>query len=306
MQAELERAQLLAAFTQLFRALRDPEFAPLAHPPAPGTTLPLGARVPGTSLELEPATAAACLGALLHAAPEPVEAALAPALAAADYAARRAHYEGREPPTLQHVYAALARARVHARATGTALAAGAGHDAADPWRAGRAAGAFAAASLLGADDAACDAAARAAALDAAPKPAAAAPLQLHAAAASDDTDALQQRADARALATQVDADAAPLAACRAAGENAARALRHALEARAAAPGGAQAECARIGPLAPAPCLQPSLPQVESRFRAAAEALFPARYLPGVLAPFADDQALRALPVDALLARLVRN
>lgn len=276
----LERALLLAALAQLFRALRDPALGALARPPVPGATLPLGARVPGTSLELDPASAAACLGALLHGAPVPSDPLFAPALAAADYAARRAHYEGREPPTLQAMYAALARARAAARAldgaSGATRATAPG--AVDPWRAARIGGAFAAALLLGASEAACHAAAAAAARDGSPE---------------------ASLADAGGVA------AVDLRACRAAGENAARAVRHALAFTDIAPVAAIAPTPQDAP-EPAARTVASLAQAESEFAAAVAALFPARYVPAILAAVADDATLRASPVDALLAFLVRN
>jgi hypothetical protein len=100
--ATLERLQLLAAFTQMFRALRDPvrvAAAASAARLAARCRSARACRAPRSSSS--PRAAAFCLGALLHAAPVAVDAALAPALAAADHAARRAHYEGREPPTLR-------------------------------------------------------------------------------------------------------------------------------------------------------------------------------------------------------------
>lgn len=281
----LERAQWLATLTQLFRALRDPARAAFAAPPLAGATLPLGARVPGTSLELDPASAACSLGALLHGAPAPVEPAFAAALAAADYAARRAPYEGREPPTLRSLHRALAQAR--AQATDVAACA-----SADPWRTPRIVGAYAAALLLGTDQTIARAAAVAAARDASPG------------AAVDPSDA-----------------AATLRrACQAAGENAARALRLALAAHieacaatttasviATATTAATATVLGAG-FTPevAPYDAALLQRIEAAFRAAVADLFPARYVPGILEAFADDAALRALPVDAVLARLVRN
>ena len=47
-------------------ALRYPECAKLIGPVVPGATLPGGARVPGTQLELDPVRAAFCTGAALR------------------------------------------------------------------------------------------------------------------------------------------------------------------------------------------------------------------------------------------------
>src|ERR1700677_2043104 len=48
-----------------FEALREPECAALIGPLVPGSLMPGGARVPGTSLELDPAQAAFCTGLML-------------------------------------------------------------------------------------------------------------------------------------------------------------------------------------------------------------------------------------------------
>jgi hypothetical protein len=71
----------------------------------PGATLTQGARVPGTSLELEPARAAFNLGAMMDGA------ALAAILPVADYLARKAHNEATAPPLLRDVLAAICEAR---------------------------------------------------------------------------------------------------------------------------------------------------------------------------------------------------
>ena len=103
-----------------FEALRDPECAPLIGPLVPGALMPGGARVPGTSLELDPAQAAYCTGlmlcrsasgchwAALHGgqAADPIGA----TLAAADYRARTATMEGRQPPKVRDLLSAIAKA----------------------------------------------------------------------------------------------------------------------------------------------------------------------------------------------------
>jgi hypothetical protein len=64
-----------------------------------------GARVPGTSLELEPSMAAFNLGAMMDGA------ALAAILPVADFLARRAHNAATAPPLMQDVLAAMNAAR---------------------------------------------------------------------------------------------------------------------------------------------------------------------------------------------------
>jgi len=64
-----------------------------------------GARVPGTSLELDPVMAAFNLGAMMGGT------ALAAILPVADYLARKAHNEARPPPCVRDVLAAMTAAR---------------------------------------------------------------------------------------------------------------------------------------------------------------------------------------------------
>ncbi|MCC6173338.1 MAG: hypothetical protein IT481_15055 [Gammaproteobacteria bacterium] len=309
-------ALLLTALTHVLRGLRDPALAALAGPPVPGATLPLGARVPGTSFELDPASAAASLGALMYVgAPSAVDA-VAPALAIADYAARHAPYDGCEPPRVADLFAALD----HAAALQAALA----QDprcAADPWFAPRVAGALAAALLLGADEPRRRAAALGAALDGSPP--APATLQAACGAAPDAGAALLLR--------------------RAAGENAARSIRHAL---AACDGTARGACVRAaetattgadagdfvashsgqaatagdfvtgdsshagrksaGNGAAARFELESLQAIAADFTAAVLAAFPQRQAQALLALFDDPARLTDLGVDACIAQLVRN
>ena len=75
----------------------------------PGGTLTQGARVPGTSLELEPALAAFNLGAMMNGA------ALAAILPVADYLARKAHNEASAPLRVGDVLAAMHQARAMLR-----------------------------------------------------------------------------------------------------------------------------------------------------------------------------------------------
>src|SRR6185437_16176648 len=59
------RLCFIDALARGFEALRDPECAALIGPLVPGALMPGGARVPGTSLELDPVQAAFCNGLML-------------------------------------------------------------------------------------------------------------------------------------------------------------------------------------------------------------------------------------------------
>jgi hypothetical protein len=121
-QAAIQSARhcLIDALARGFEALRDPQCAALVGPIVPGAVMPGGARVPGTSLELEPAQAAFCISLMLcrpaggerWAAPGGARAAdcLGAILATADYQARKALMEGKPPPKVRDVLAALLKA----------------------------------------------------------------------------------------------------------------------------------------------------------------------------------------------------
>jgi hypothetical protein len=97
------RPRLLAVTTALFEALYDPGAATVLATLKPADMRPGGARVPGTSYEVEPATAARAMQALL--ALRSVQAgALVESLAQADQAARYAVLAGQPPPTLASLY----------------------------------------------------------------------------------------------------------------------------------------------------------------------------------------------------------
>jgi len=93
-------------------ALREPECAALIGPLVPGSMMPGGARVPGTSLELDPAQAAFCTTLMLC---RPARrrnwqtpgGAFGALLAVADYQARKAIMEGKPPPRVRDVLAAM-------------------------------------------------------------------------------------------------------------------------------------------------------------------------------------------------------
>lgn len=111
---------LIDALGRGFEALRDPECAALIGPLVPGALMPGGARVPGTSLELDPAQAAYCNGLLLCRSTggdhwEELRTGRAAdsfgaILAVADYQARKATMEGKSPPKVRDLLGAIAKA----------------------------------------------------------------------------------------------------------------------------------------------------------------------------------------------------
>jgi 2-methylcitrate dehydratase len=114
------RQYLIEALARGFESLRDPACAALMAPLVPGASMPGGARVPGTSLELDPAQAAFCLGVMLCPAASGDDeldvpsgcagASLGAVLATADYVARKATMEGRLPPTVRDVLGSAVKA----------------------------------------------------------------------------------------------------------------------------------------------------------------------------------------------------
>ena len=93
-------------------ALRDPECAALIGPLVPGSMMPGGARVPGTSLELDPAQAAFCTTLMLcrpasHGSWMTSGGAFGALLAIADYQGRKAIMEGKSPPKVRDVLTAM-------------------------------------------------------------------------------------------------------------------------------------------------------------------------------------------------------
>lgn len=122
---------LLDALAHGLRALRLPECARRVGPVVPGATMAGGARIPGTSYDLDPVRAAFCLGLLLHwrvdddeappARPR-LTATLGGVLAMADYVSRRAIIEAASPLTVRDVLARMLEAEA-ALATGSADAA---------------------------------------------------------------------------------------------------------------------------------------------------------------------------------------
>jgi 2-methylcitrate dehydratase len=103
-----------------FRALKFPACTKLMGPVVPGAVMPGGARVPGTSFELDPVQAAFSIGAMIrwldfndawlaaewgHPSDN-----LGGILAVADYLARKARMEGTPPLTVRDVLAAMIKA----------------------------------------------------------------------------------------------------------------------------------------------------------------------------------------------------
>jgi len=116
---ETARHCLIDALGGGFEALRDPECAALIGPLVPGAVMPGGARVPGTSLELDPAQAAFCTtlfvcrsrsrGDWLTLRGGRAGDSLGAILAVADYQGRKAIMEGKPPPKVRDALAAIVR-----------------------------------------------------------------------------------------------------------------------------------------------------------------------------------------------------
>jgi len=119
---------LMDGLTAAFQALQHPACVKLIGPVVPGATMTFGARVPGTSYQLDPVQAAFSFGTMigwldqcdtslatgvLH--PAHMLGALLPV---ADYQARKALAEGRSPGSVHDLLTALLDA--HARQCGTA------------------------------------------------------------------------------------------------------------------------------------------------------------------------------------------
>jgi hypothetical protein len=102
------RQRLLAVTAALLEALYDDAAVPVLATLRPADMRPGGARVPGTSYELEVATAARAMNALLALRGVRAEA-LVQALAEADRLARHATLAGHAPPTLATLYAHCTR-----------------------------------------------------------------------------------------------------------------------------------------------------------------------------------------------------
>ncbi len=268
------RAWLVHALGRICLALRDPQYAPLLGPSVPGASLPLGARVPGTSLELEPATVAFNLGAMIRGERFTPADHFAALLAASDYAARHSHYDGVPAARVADLLDAFWRAAL----LGSALQADP-RCRGDRWLHQRVADAAVASALLGATR----------------------PQQLAAALWAGDDGA--PRLDAEP------AGAAGRAWRWAAGENAARAVRHALaalriDADETPPGDPDSRHSSGGAVLAPPgppdiCFGPA-------FDAALQGLYPPVQAAVIRTLMQPGSMLETLPVDEFIARLVRN
>jgi 2-methylcitrate dehydratase PrpD len=102
---------LIDALGNGLAALREPECAALIGPLVPGGMMPGGARVPGTSLELDPSQAAFCITLMLCGASRgnwlSSGGSFGALLAVADYQGRKAIMEGKSPPKVRDVLAAM-------------------------------------------------------------------------------------------------------------------------------------------------------------------------------------------------------
>jgi len=111
---------LMDSFACAFKALQDPTCTRLLGSLVPGATMAFGARVPGTSHQLDPVHAAFNIGTMsswlqandpaLATASGPLADNLGAILAVADYRARMAIAEGESPPRVRDLFGALIRA----------------------------------------------------------------------------------------------------------------------------------------------------------------------------------------------------
>ena len=288
------RECLVDALAGALEALRDPACTKLIGPVVPGATMIGGARVPGTSYELDPVKAAFDLGTLIdwHAPAVPDVAAendrpadcLGGLLATVDWWSRTRLATGDESPTVHDLLATLLTAQELQRMLGQESV----PQGFRPCRASRArvATAAAVAAALGGTHAQVLAAVSHAVLDGgAPR--------LNVAASGGRP---------RARWTIGDADS--------------RGVRLALIALAEEPPGPATHppaCAPAAHGSPMPSARraddssrPGAEAVRTRFAAAVRAHYPARQAALLAAIFADAAALDAKPVHELVSALVRN
>lgn len=103
---------LIAALARGLRALSDPACMRLLGPVVPGATMTQGARVPGTSYELDPVAAAFSIGTMFGwESSNDAADNLGAILAVGDYLARKAHNEGERPPTVRDLLYSMIKAR---------------------------------------------------------------------------------------------------------------------------------------------------------------------------------------------------
>ncbi|MCX7056841.1 MAG: MmgE/PrpD family protein [Proteobacteria bacterium] len=266
------RATLLEALARGLRALRAGECRAWLGPLLPGATMMGGARVPGTSYELDPVQAAFNLGLLFYIANEQLAPASCPhdagdclggLLAVADYQSRQNRATDRPALRLRHLLDALGRARSIQCALarpGTDLP-----PQQERARSASIATAAVATALLGGSRA-----------------------QLAAAVATSCVDGGAQGRVALADAT-------------------AHGVRCALRAMMTSDD-ALGTPAVASPPAAVVCVrsQPDFRQLLDALNAAVVAHYPAKQAAMIASLFTDVAALDALPVDAFIAALVRN
>jgi 2-methylcitrate dehydratase PrpD len=107
---DIARSGFMEALARAFSVLRSRNGTRLLGPLVPGAMMPGGARVPGTSFELDPVQGAFSIGVLVKDPRAPLADNLGGILATADYLARKAIMEGKAPPTLHDLLVALVKA----------------------------------------------------------------------------------------------------------------------------------------------------------------------------------------------------
>jgi 2-methylcitrate dehydratase len=118
---EVAGLALMDSLACAFKALQDPKCTQLLGSLVPGATMAFGARVPGTSYQLDPVQAAFNIGTMVSwlQVNDPALATasgrfadnLGAILAVADYRARKAIAEGDSPPRVRDLFGALIRAQ---------------------------------------------------------------------------------------------------------------------------------------------------------------------------------------------------
>jgi 2-methylcitrate dehydratase len=279
------RRCLMDSLACAFRALRSPDCTRLLGPVVHGATMAGGARVPGTSYELDPVRAAFNLGTMIRWL-DANDVGLASSwghpsdnlggiLSLADYLGRRALAEGRPGPTLRDLLAAMLKAH----AVQGAIARGAGLDAAGADRVilVRIATAAVATALLGGTRGQVVDAASGAWLDGGVRPAAGS-------APGEDARRGWELGDATS-----------------------RGVWHALNAvRNAVEVGEDASAAAVYPVTDRRDLSDAPPAIVERFESAVAGAFPAAQAKKIHALFGDALKLDAMPVNEFVAMLVRN
>jgi len=280
-------ARLLTSLARGFAALRLPACVQMLGPVVPGATMNHGARVPGTSFELDPVTAAFNIGAMVGwldggdaagcAAAGCSSDTLGAVFAVADYLARKAHQQGDRPRVVREMLASM----IKAQGIREAIAAQSGGiESAAAVIAVRVASAAVAARLLGGHRA-----------------------QIAAAAA-------HAFVDGGALAAHAEQSAGELGRRCAAADATSRGVRLALRALAAAdgdlPAAPSARAALDFPHAPDGAAAADLRGAAEVFAAGVARHFEPRQAARILGRFADAHALYETPVDEFTALLVRN